>query len=169
MHRRIVIYIFCLILAILICGSIIAGPRIITAGGFFAKLGMVIYNGCRGLCHQDPERTYLWDGIPFPVCHRCLGIYAGALIGMVVYPFTPYFRRGTFPSLTVFLVFALPVGIDVFSEMIGLWEGYSYVRTVTGFMIALVASFYIVPGVGEMLRILFGEKPPSNPPVNGGR
>ena len=158
MRRRFAIYIVCLILAILIFGSIIIAPRLFAGGSSAKSWGMIIYNAFRGLCHQDPARSYYWDTLPYPVCHRCIGIYGGALLGLLVYPFTRYFRKGTFPSLLIFLIFAVPVAIDPLLGIIGVWDGHPYVRTITGGMIAFIGSFYIVPGVDEMLRILFGEK-----------
>src|SRR3984893_17401394 len=36
------------------------------------------------LCHQDPSRSFVLDGSPVAVCVRCLGIYWGVAVGMVV-------------------------------------------------------------------------------------
>jgi len=30
------------------------------------------------LCHQQPDRTFHWHAAAWPVCARCLGLYAGA-------------------------------------------------------------------------------------------
>jgi uncharacterized membrane protein len=158
MRRRVVIYIVCLVLAILISGSIIMAPLLITAGGFASRWGAVMYLACSGLCHQDPERSYTWHGIQMAVCHRCIGTYAGALLGLLVYPFTPHFKKGAFPSLTTFLIFTLPVGIDLFLGTIGAWDGHPYVRTITGAMVAFIGVFYAVPGLDEMIDILAGRK-----------
>ena len=158
MRRRVVIYIFCLILALLISGSTILAPRLIIAGGFWTKWGILTMFTMKGLCHQMPERSYFWNGIQMAVCHRCMGIYAGALIGLLIYPFTPHFRRGVFPSITTFLIFILPVGLDLLVGTLGIWEGHPYIRTITGGMAAIIGVFYIVPGFDEMLTLIFRRK-----------
>lgn len=30
------------------------------------------------ICHQQPDRTFHWHAAAWPVCARCLGLYAGA-------------------------------------------------------------------------------------------
>ena len=35
------------------------------------------------LCHQIPSHTFIVDGIQFPICARCTGLYLGSLIGLV--------------------------------------------------------------------------------------
>ena len=41
--------------------------------GFFSRL-----------CHQDPGRSFMFDGSPIAVCVRCLGIYFGAALGSLL-------------------------------------------------------------------------------------
>ena len=36
------------------------------------------------LCHQDPSRSFVVDGSAVAVCVRCLGIYWGAAVGILV-------------------------------------------------------------------------------------
>ncbi len=36
------------------------------------------------LCHQDPERSFLLGGAPVAVCVRCLGIYWGVAVGVLL-------------------------------------------------------------------------------------
>jgi uncharacterized membrane protein len=45
---------------------------------------LLIRNFFSRLCHQDPSRSFVLDGAPVAVCVRCLGIYWGAAVGMVV-------------------------------------------------------------------------------------
>lgn len=35
------------------------------------------------LCHQLPNRSFVVDGHLFAVCHRCIGLYMGVLLGLV--------------------------------------------------------------------------------------
>jgi len=33
------------------------------------------------VCHQNPDRSFFWDGAPIVVCARCLGLYVAAPLG----------------------------------------------------------------------------------------
>lgn len=41
---------------------------------------MVFYAVLERFCHQDPARSWSLFGAALPVCVRCLGVYAGALL-----------------------------------------------------------------------------------------
>jgi uncharacterized membrane protein len=45
---------------------------------------LLIRNFFSRLCHQDPSRSFVVGGAPVAVCVRCLGIYWGVAVGMVV-------------------------------------------------------------------------------------
>jgi uncharacterized membrane protein len=45
---------------------------------------LLIRNFFSRLCHQDPSRSFVVDGSPVAVCVRCLGIYWGVALGMLV-------------------------------------------------------------------------------------
>ncbi len=45
---------------------------------------LVIRNFFSRLCHQDPSRSFVVDGSPVAVCVRCLGIYWGVAVGMML-------------------------------------------------------------------------------------
>jgi uncharacterized membrane protein len=36
------------------------------------------------LCHQEPDRTFHWHAASWPVCARCLGLYAAAPAGALL-------------------------------------------------------------------------------------
>lgn len=38
----------------------------------------VVSRFASSLCHQQPDRTFHWHAAAWPVCARCLGLYAGA-------------------------------------------------------------------------------------------
>lgn len=77
------------------------------------------------ICHQQPERSFHWNSVAWPVCARCLGLYAAAPLGAVMAlaartPSAPRSRGrnvlllsiAAFPTLLTWLgehVFGLPV------------------------------------------------------------
>src|ERR1700730_5069297 len=57
-------------------------PPLLAASHPLAAL--LIRNFFSRLCHQDPSRSFVVGGAPVAVCVRCLGIYWGVAMGMVV-------------------------------------------------------------------------------------
>ncbi|MDQ3069810.1 MAG: DUF2085 domain-containing protein [Acidobacteriota bacterium] len=37
-----------------------------------------IYRVAAFVCHQQADRSFAWNGVPWPVCARCLGLYVAA-------------------------------------------------------------------------------------------
>jgi uncharacterized membrane protein len=75
------------------------------------------------ICHQRPERSFYIDAAQLPVCARCLGLYAGAALGVLISGLTP-----TVPPFDVarlrrgLVAAAVPTAITWSSEMFGLWS-----------------------------------------------
>lgn len=44
----------------------------------------LIHQAASSICHQSPERSFSWHGHQWPVCGRCLGLYAAAPAGAFV-------------------------------------------------------------------------------------
>lgn len=63
--------------AVLLPLAAVAGGR---GTGVDRPLALVYVIG-QAICHQRIERSFLWNGIAWPVCARCSGIYAGAALG----------------------------------------------------------------------------------------
>jgi uncharacterized membrane protein len=103
------------------------------------------------VCHQIPERSFFFRGFPLAVCARCLGVYAGFLAGLVLYPFVRGFSRTALPSARLFLVLTLPVGLDFAGGFFGLWNTPNGLRFATGFIWGLLLPFYFITGVAELI------------------
>lgn len=69
------------ILALALTLAPLAAPLLAASHPFAALL---IRNFFSRLCHQDPSRSFVVDGSAVAVCVRCLGIYWGVAVGMVV-------------------------------------------------------------------------------------
>lgn len=68
-------------------GVLLAAPIVVAEGASrqsdrlsFRAAGAVYLFG-RVICHQRPERSFHWHGVQLPVCARCFGLYAGAVVG----------------------------------------------------------------------------------------
>jgi uncharacterized membrane protein len=69
------------ILALALTLAPLAAPLLAASHPFAALL---IRNFFSRLCHQDPSRSFVVDGSAVAVCVRCLGIYWGIAVGLVV-------------------------------------------------------------------------------------
>lgn len=88
------------------------------------------------LCHQDPQRSFWFAGAPLAVCHRCTGIYGGALLGVLLGPLLgagaavrAYLRRKPFHAV---LLAGLPMALDWGLDVGGLWMNTVPSRVLTG-------------------------------------
>lgn len=80
-------------------------------------------------CHQMPERSpHLW-GVQLPLCWRCTGILCGAVLLAVVL----IVKQKLFP-LTISIIFALLMPLDVYTAMLGLRAGDNALRFLTGIL-----------------------------------
>jgi uncharacterized membrane protein len=104
-----------------------------------------------GVCHQIPERSFHFWGEPASVCARCLGVYAGFLLGTAGFPFA---RKGLtvgFPSPWILGAAAVPAVMDYGLAHLGIFDSGNLVRAITGLIPGAAASFYLLPGVFEMV------------------
>ena len=102
------------------------------------RLAAMTYLAGALICHQRPERSFYRNGAQYPVCARCLGVYAGGAIGILGYvmlagigraPRTRAMRvlRSTAVP-RVLLIAALPTLVTVASAWAGLWDGSNLLR-----------------------------------------
>lgn len=88
------------------------------------------------ICHQRPERSFWVEGLQLPVCARCLGIYAGVVLGAAVGPFMGRVRR---PQLLIIVSIA-PALASVVAEWAGLARPSNGVRALTGLVAGAVIA-----------------------------
>lgn len=65
---------------------LLAAPLLVASGQAEGDLGWWVaslYRATSRICHQRPERSFLWAGVPFPVCGRCVGLYASGAVGVI--------------------------------------------------------------------------------------
>jgi uncharacterized membrane protein len=108
---------------------------------------LLIRNFFSRLCHQDPSRSFLLDGSAVAVCVRCLGIYWGTAVGMVV-----RLRRARW-LLAVALVLNLA---DVVSGAMH-WHGnLPFFRFIFGLMLGLGVGAVLSFGRGSVRSVARG-------------
>lgn len=64
----------------------------------------IVYAFASFICHQQPDRSFMWAGAPWPVCARCLGLYAAAPVGATLALALRGAGRAAAPSGNIFLL-----------------------------------------------------------------
>ncbi|MFA5108158.1 MAG: DUF2085 domain-containing protein [Candidatus Micrarchaeia archaeon] len=91
-------------------------------------------------------------GYKFPVCARDFGIYLSMLIGGIIYPLVKKANEQNWPH-PIWLVLAMvPIAIDGSGQFLGFWESTNTMRLLTGGIIGIVMSFYIIPMLNQLIN-----------------
>lgn len=164
MTRSAITYALLLALALAWVGLIFAAPGLVAARHYAA--GAVIYGSLSVVCHQLPERSFYWSGFPLAVCARCLGIYAGFLVGLLAYPVTRGLSERAFPWRGWLILAALPTAIDFAGGAAGVFANTATSRLLTGLAAGAGAAYFILPGMLAIAgkpkyRVAEPEKSPS--------
>jgi uncharacterized membrane protein len=105
--------------------------------------GALVRGAFSTVCHQLPDRTPHLDGAPIALCHRCSGILAGLLVGLVLAPSCGpgLLRRIACSSQVGWLLAAgVPTALDWGLGVLGLWANTPASRLATGALFGLVAG-----------------------------
>lgn len=116
------------------------------------------------VCHQLPERSFYWGDAQFAVCARCVGIYGGGVVGGVAAAAAGGERLiGLVPWIRALLIAgAVPTGVTVVAEWIGIWEPSHATRLVAGIPLGL--SGIATLGVATAMTTLHYERWPHRSP-----
>lgn len=162
-RKPLVTWFIVLAFALAICSLIIAAPVAIADG--HSAIAFNIYLPFSYLCHQIPARSFYFAQHPLAVCSRCTGIYAGFLLGVIVYPIVRSLRSAETPERKWLFIAALPLAIDFFLEFLGIWQNTHSSRFFTGALLGSVVVFYVLPG---LLELSLRERTSSTPKIASG-
>lgn len=99
----------------------------------------------RIMCHGLAERSLQLFGTPMPLCARCVGIYAGMLVGILVFWAIPLLRERV---MRVFVIAAVsPLAIDGLTQLAGLRESTNPLRLATGAIAGMAFGLWILSAV----------------------
>ncbi len=135
-------YAVALAAALLFVSAIVAAP-LLEAGrdSGDTDAGSLIYLAYSRVCHQLQNRSFQIEGHPFAVCSRCTGIYAGYVLGLIVYPFVRPLARTETPARIWLLLALAPAAIDLTGDFAGLFENTLLSRTLTGMVAGAAGAF----------------------------
>lgn len=126
------------------------------------------YAACQIICHQLPERSFAVWGIPMPVCIRCLGLTIGTVIatlmGLYLMPrgdllqkLRQYFflpnRVNPWIIVFVLLVFATPMMLDGFSQIVFPYNSHELTRFGTGLLFGYFRGCVLLSILSVILRV----------------
>jgi uncharacterized membrane protein len=135
--------------------AVVTAPYFIIHGPMV--LGIALQHAFALVCHQRPERCFWIFGAPVAVCARCLGIYLGAAIGLLL-------RTSRRIALRLLIVAAAINLLDVVTEFAGLHGNWMTVRFALGLGLGATAGLLISSSIqrsGFNSRSLTGLKPGS--------
>ena len=118
---------------VLLCAAALGG----TGGAASA-----VYDFASAVCHQRPERSFSWNGVPLAVCARCTGLYAsGALAAIGAWAGA---SRGTHRSRELLLLAAIPTAATIPIEWLGLSPLSNGIRAVAALPLGAAAGWTFV-------------------------
>jgi uncharacterized membrane protein len=83
------------------------------------------------ICHHRKDRSIWFFGLEKMFCARCCGILTGFIAGVILRIFKIHF------SVTMSIIFILPLVIDGLSQLLGFRESKNYIRLLTGIAFGL--------------------------------
>jgi uncharacterized membrane protein len=147
--------------------AIIAAPWMWAHG--HPTLSSILYGLFSPVCHQRAARSFFWFGHHWAACHRCSGIYLGALMGLLLFPLfhsktwktAKAFTKIPIPNRTMLFVALALVAADVGAEWLGVRASSPPSRFLTGAFCGIVTPFYLLPSIFEIFERRSGEVSPT--------
>ncbi len=99
----------------------------------------------RVFCHGMPERSFHFAGVPMPICARCVAIYAGLAVGIVIFRAIPVLTEAA--ARRVLFIAVLPLAIDGLTQLAGLRESTNFIRLETGLLTGAAFAFWALTAV----------------------
>jgi uncharacterized membrane protein len=137
-------------IALLLVASIFGAP--LAVANNHPSWAATVYHAFGYVCHQLPERSFHLLGHPLAVCSRCTGLYSGFAIASLLYPLVRSLSRTDTPARRWLLLAAIPMAVDVGLDVIGVWQNTYYSRLATGLLLGSIATFYVIPGMIDLLN-----------------
>lgn len=96
------------------------------------------------VCHQIPERSFSINGESMAVCSRCLGIYGGFAIIVLLMPLIPRFFTVINSLLLKLIVVSIVVNLlDVIANQFSIWSNTLHSRLLLGASFGIFLALYL--------------------------
>lgn len=103
----------------------------------------------RGVCHQNPERSFWFKGAYMAVNTRCFGIFFGLFLGWILMPLLSWKKMNNYWAVWVLVLAIAAQIIDYSGNLLQWWENTNMSRFYLGLVLGaaipltLVDQFYI--------------------------
>jgi uncharacterized membrane protein len=125
------------------------------------RLSAAAYLAGSLICHQRPERSFHLEGVQYPVCARCLGLYVGSLAGILAWAAVagvrsiPRGRAARFVNSSaprsILMLVAAPTVASVALAWAGAWDGSNLLRaTLAAPLGAVIAAVVAATAAGDL-------------------
>jgi len=118
-----------------------AVPYCLTHGAL--PIGIALDRAFALICHQRPERCFFIFGAPVAVCARCVGIYLGAAVGLLL-------QTSRRIAVRWLMIAAAINTLDAMSELAGLHGNWMLVRFAFGMMLGAAGAMLIASSVARV-------------------
>jgi uncharacterized membrane protein len=129
-------------------GAIFLAPYLKSQSSPIAEILYAVFSPT---CHQIPSRCFYAFGFPTAVCSRCFGIYAGFLLGTLIFPVKTGFSTSTMPKSRSFIILSIPIVIDAAGNLLGIWTSADWLRFLTGIIWGSILPLYFLAGLTDLL------------------
>jgi len=97
-------------------------------------------------CHQLPDRSPQFEGAIFPLCFRCTGLYLSVITSFMCLTLDGGRRRiPEVRSAVALSLLIVPLFVDGWANLLGLWSSPGWVRALTGVGVGLVLPVFLMP------------------------
>ncbi|CAN5588268.1 hypothetical protein BH23ACI1_BH23ACI1_22910 [soil metagenome] len=135
-----------------------AAPAAIERGGPGAAMGAVpIYASASRICHQQPERSFTFDGVQLPVCARCSGLYISGAVGALL-AWVPRRRREGVHDRRLLVICALPTALTWGLEFGGVASFTNAARALAAVPLGAAAGWVFVRALADEARAAEGRR-----------
>jgi uncharacterized membrane protein len=107
----------------------------------------------RVMCHGIATRCLQMFGVAMPICARCVGVYAGLLGGLLLFPLLPAVRERAM-RIAAFVA-VTPLAIDGLTQLARLRESTNPLRLATGLVAGFAFGLWILTAVERRDDALF--------------
>ena len=123
------------------CAAILLFPWLVLQGEAGAALSVRFLFS--HLCHQDPQRSLSLAGVFLPVCTRCLALYLGGFLGVLLAALARGHSAWLLGHRVLLLGSLLLAGLDVGLDLAGFWSSTLWSRAATGGLVGTALGLYL--------------------------
>jgi uncharacterized membrane protein len=114
-----------------------------TPGTPLFDLGGIVYLAGRIVCHQRADRSFHAWGVQLPVCGRCVGLYAAAVLGSVLAAVRRRIPAHQPDWLLRFAIAGTPTAGSIALELLGVWPQSPAIRCIAALPLGFAVAWFV--------------------------